>query len=43
MPDRAVPACSGGPDTFDQAQAKGFVQLFSLPAKIAAARDAKRG
>ncbi|MEV0594804.1 argininosuccinate synthase [Nonomuraea cavernae] len=30
-------------DTFDQSLAKGFVQLFSLPAKIAAARDAKRG
>ncbi|MFI9561667.1 argininosuccinate synthase [Nonomuraea endophytica] len=29
-------------DTFDQSLAKGFVQLFSLPAKIAAARDAKR-
>ncbi|NUO96497.1 MAG: argininosuccinate synthase [Nonomuraea sp.] len=30
-------------DTFDQSLAKGFVQLFSLPAKIAAARDAKKG
>ncbi|MEU7857820.1 argininosuccinate synthase [Nonomuraea sp. NPDC049141] len=30
-------------DTFDQSLAKGFVQLFSLPSKIAAARDAKRG
>ncbi|MFE0156667.1 argininosuccinate synthase [Nonomuraea sp. NPDC059007] len=29
-------------DTFDQSLAKGFVQLFSLPAKIAAARDAER-
>ncbi|MFI6299822.1 argininosuccinate synthase [Nonomuraea sp. NPDC050790] len=29
-------------DTFDQSLAKGFVQLFSLPAKIAAARDANR-
>jgi argininosuccinate synthase len=28
-------------DTFDQSLAKGFVQLFSLPSKIAAARDAK--
>ncbi|MFI6505585.1 argininosuccinate synthase [Nonomuraea typhae] len=28
-------------DSFDQSLAKGFVQLFSLPAKIAAARDAK--
>lgn len=30
-------------DTFDQSLARGFVQLFSLPAKIAAARDAKHG
>ncbi|WP_327091741.1 argininosuccinate synthase [Nonomuraea sp. NBC_01738] len=30
-------------DTFDQSLAKGFVQLFALPAKIAAARDAKQG
>ncbi|MEU7836162.1 MULTISPECIES: argininosuccinate synthase [unclassified Nonomuraea] len=30
-------------DTFDQSLAKGFVQLFSLPSKIAAARDAKKG
>ncbi|MFI6599800.1 argininosuccinate synthase [Nonomuraea sp. NPDC050536] len=30
-------------DTFDQSLAKGFVQLFSLPAKIAAARDTKNG
>ncbi|RVX42312.1 argininosuccinate synthase [Nonomuraea polychroma] len=30
-------------DTFDQSLAKGFVQLFSLPAKIAAARDARKG
>jgi argininosuccinate synthase len=30
-------------DTFDQSLAKGFVQLFGLPAKIAAARDAKQG
>ncbi|TMR89377.1 argininosuccinate synthase [Nonomuraea basaltis] len=29
-------------DTFDQSLAKGFVQLFSLPAKIAAARDSKK-
>jgi argininosuccinate synthase len=28
-------------DTFDQSLAKGFVQLWSLPSKIAAARDAK--
>ncbi|MGP3962462.1 argininosuccinate synthase [Nonomuraea sp. 3N208] len=30
-------------DTFDQSLAKGFVQLFSLPAKIAAGRDARKG
>ncbi|MEV4103706.1 argininosuccinate synthase [Nonomuraea sp. NPDC049649] len=30
-------------DRFDQSLAKGFVQLFSLPSKIAAARDAKQG
>ncbi|WP_113702642.1 argininosuccinate synthase [Nonomuraea lactucae] len=30
-------------DTFDQSLARGFVQLFSLPSKIAAARDAKHG
>ncbi|MEV4839416.1 argininosuccinate synthase [Nonomuraea sp. NPDC049486] len=30
-------------DSFDQSLAKGFVQLFSLPSKIAAARDAKQG
>jgi argininosuccinate synthase len=30
-------------DTFDQSLARGFVQLFSLPAKIAAARDARHG
>ncbi|MEU7895018.1 argininosuccinate synthase [Nonomuraea sp. NPDC049152] len=30
-------------DTFDQSLAKGFVQLWSLPSKIAAARDAKHG
>ncbi|WP_219468289.1 argininosuccinate synthase [Nonomuraea rhizosphaerae] len=29
-------------DAFDQSLAKGFVQLFGLPSKIAAARDAKR-
>lgn len=28
-------------DTFDQSLAKGFVQLWSLPSKIAAARDAR--
>jgi argininosuccinate synthase len=28
-------------DTFDQSQAKGFVQLWSLPSKMAAARDAR--
>ncbi|MEU7004374.1 argininosuccinate synthase [Nonomuraea sp. NPDC046570] len=30
-------------DTFDQSLAKGFVELWSLPSKIAAARDAKHG
>src|SRR5690606_32777216 len=30
-------------DRFDQSLAKGFVQLFSLPSKNAAARDAKQG
>ncbi|GAA1688462.1 argininosuccinate synthase [Nonomuraea maheshkhaliensis] len=29
-------------DAFDQSLAKGFVQLFSLPAKIAAARDTRK-
>ena len=28
-------------DTFDQSLAKGFVELWSLPSKIAAARDAR--
>ncbi|MDW5326211.1 argininosuccinate synthase [Plantactinospora sp. KLBMP9567] len=30
-------------DTFDQSLAKGFVQLWGLPSKIAAARDARLG
>src|SRR5690606_33422920 len=30
-------------DAFDQSLAKGFVELWSLPSKIAAARDARRG
>ncbi|NUR86228.1 MAG: argininosuccinate synthase [Nonomuraea sp.] len=30
-------------DSFDQSLAKGFVQLFALPAKIAAARDTGKG
>ncbi|MDR8412192.1 argininosuccinate synthase [Nonomuraea sp. 3-1Str] len=30
-------------DSFDQSLARGFVQLFSLPAKIAAARNARHG
>ncbi|MEU7984635.1 argininosuccinate synthase [Streptosporangium canum] len=30
-------------DTFDQSLAKGFVELWSLPSKIASARDARRG
>ncbi len=27
-------------DTFDQSQAKGFIEIWSLPSKIAAKRDA---
>jgi argininosuccinate synthase len=27
-------------DTFDQSHAKGFIELWSLPGKIAAKRDA---
>jgi argininosuccinate synthase len=30
-------------DTFDQSQAKGFVQLWGLPSRMAAARDARLG
>ncbi|MFR9776173.1 argininosuccinate synthase [Micromonospora sp. MS34] len=30
-------------DTFDQSRAKGFVQLWGLPSKMAAARDARLG
>ncbi|WP_433423011.1 argininosuccinate synthase [Microtetraspora malaysiensis] len=30
-------------DAFDQSLAKGFVQLWSLPSKIAAGRDARQG
>ncbi|MFC4060417.1 argininosuccinate synthase [Planomonospora corallina] len=30
-------------DTFDQSLAKGFVELWSLPSKIAAARDSRLG
>jgi argininosuccinate synthase len=30
-------------DTFDQSLAKGFVQLWGLPSKMAAARDARLG
>ncbi|MEP6667317.1 MAG: argininosuccinate synthase [Nocardioidaceae bacterium] len=30
-------------DTFDQSLAKGFVELWGLPSKIAARRDVKRG
>ncbi|GII65394.1 hypothetical protein Skr01_54790 [Sphaerisporangium krabiense] len=30
-------------DAFDQCLAKGFVQLWSLPSKIAAARDGRLG
>jgi argininosuccinate synthase len=28
-------------DTFDQSQAKGFIELWGLPSKLAAARDAR--
>jgi argininosuccinate synthase len=30
-------------DTFDQALAKGFVELWGLPSKIAAMRDSQAG
>lgn len=30
-------------DTFDQSLAKGFVELWGLPSKIASARDARLG
>jgi argininosuccinate synthase len=30
-------------DTFDQTLAKGFVDLWGLPSRIAATRDAKAG
>jgi len=30
-------------DTFDQSQAKGFIELWALPSKIAAERENKRG
>jgi argininosuccinate synthase len=30
-------------DTFDQSLAKGFVQLWGLPSRLAAARDARAG
>jgi argininosuccinate synthase len=30
-------------DTFDQSLAKGFIELWSLPSKISARRDAKQG
>jgi argininosuccinate synthase len=30
-------------DTFDQSMAKGFIELWALPSKIAAKRDANRG
>jgi argininosuccinate synthase len=29
-------------DTFDQSLAKGFIELWALPSKIAARRDANR-
>jgi hypothetical protein len=28
---------------FDQSFARGFIELFGLPSKLAAARDQKRG
>jgi argininosuccinate synthase len=30
-------------DMFDQSFARGFIELFGLPSKLAAARDQKRG
>lgn len=30
-------------DTFDQSLAKGFVQLWGLPSKMSAERDARLG
>ena len=30
-------------DTFDQSLAKGFVQLWGLPSRLAAARDQRKG
>jgi argininosuccinate synthase len=30
-------------DTFDQSMAKGFIELWALPSKIAAKRDSSRG
>jgi argininosuccinate synthase len=30
-------------DTFDQSLAKGFIELWALPSKIASRRDANRG
>lgn len=30
-------------DTFDQSHAKGFIEIYGLPAKLAAARDVKFG
>ncbi|MEU8282737.1 hypothetical protein AB0C01_00095 [Micromonospora sp. NPDC048905] len=44
MTERVVLAYSGGldiGDTFGQSLAKGFVQLWGLPSRMAAARDAR--
>jgi argininosuccinate synthase len=30
-------------DSFDQSQAKGFIELFGMQSKLAAARDAREG
>ena len=30
-------------DTFDQSLARGFVQLWGLPSRLAAARDQRKG
>ncbi|MEU7613845.1 hypothetical protein [Micromonospora sp. NPDC049204] len=46
MTERVVLAYCGGldiGDTFDQSLAKGFVQLWGLPSRMAAARDARLG
>ena len=35
----AIAAYLGTGDTFDQSQAKGFIEIWSLPSKISARRD----